>query len=231
MIRNLVLAPLSRALRGGSREGGGKREAPLEYLLFLLGWLLWPLDWLVRGPLLLRDHSVGIGPRRITLRGAPLLRAAADPDAASARARAVLAEAGALLRALGLRLDVTSVVPMQLPEDVPIPACGPAIFTSRFFAWASARAAPAPELTVYFVEDLGPFAGCAVPGADWLIADLNTDGTTVAHEMGHLADLWRHHADPDNVMTDRPGGSHDRITPAQAAFLRTSRFSVRVSPR
>lgn len=231
MIRNLVLAALSGTLRTWSRARGAAIEAFLEYLLFVLGWLLWPFDWLVRIPILVRDHTVGASPRRILVRGTPLLRAAADRDAASARARAVLAEAGALLLPLGIRFEVESVEPVRLPEEVRIPACGFAIFASRFFSWASARAAAAPELTVYFVEDLGPLAGCAVPGADWLVADLNTDGTTVAHELGHLADLWRHHADPDNVMTDRAGGSHDRVTPAQTAFLRTSRFSVPVSSR
>jgi hypothetical protein len=231
VIRNLILAPLSGVLRRWSRVGGATLEGSLEYLLFFIGWLLWPLDWLVRLPLLARDHTVGGSPRQITVRGTPLLRAAADADAASARARAVLAEAGALLAPLGIRFDVESVEPVRLPEDVRIPACGFAIFASRFFSWASARAAAAPQLTVYFVEDLGPLAGCAVPGSDWLVADLNTDGTTVAHELGHLAGLWRHHADPDNVMTDRAGGSHDRVTPAQTVFLRTSRFSVPVSAR
>jgi hypothetical protein len=235
VIRNLVIAPLSRAIRRAVRGWIGDRGGPLEVLseygLYLLGWMVWPLDGLVRISLIARDHGAGPAPRRITVRGTPLLRSGADPDAASARARAILAEARALLEPIGFRFEVERVDATRLPDDVPIPACGLAALTGRFFAWASARAADPPRLTVYFVEDLGPLAGCAVPGADWLVADLSTDGTTVAHELGHLADLWRHEADPDNVMTDRPGGTHDRITPTQGAFLRSSRFAERVSPR
>lgn len=231
MFRNFLLAPLTRAVRGWVRAGGGALETPSEYVLYLLGWFLWPLDWLVRIPLLARDRSGDPHPRRIRVRGTPLLRAAADPDAASARARAILGEARALLATLQLRVDVERVDPITLPDDIPIPTCGIGALAGRFFPWASARAAGAPWLTVYFVEDLGPLAGCAVPGADWLVVDLRTDGTTVAHELGHLADLWRHQDDPGNVMTDRPGGTHDRITPMQATLLRTSRFAERVSPR
>jgi hypothetical protein len=229
VIRNILLGPLARALRAAVR--GGALEAPVEYGLFPLGWAFWLLDSLVRIPILAREWSAGPRPRRIPVRGIPLLRSGADPDAASARARAVLSQASALLDPHGVRLEVQGVDPTPLPENVPAPKCGPGAVTGRFFPWASARCAAAPCLTVYFVEDLGALAGCAVPGADWIVAELRTDGTTVVHELGHLADLWRHRADPDNVMTDRPGGTHDRIDPWQAALIRTSRFALPVSPR
>jgi hypothetical protein len=229
VIRDLLLGTLARALRGAVRGGG--LEAPVEYLLFPLGWALWLLDALVRIPVLAREWSAGPRPRVVPVRAVPLLRRRADGDAASARARAILTQANALLDPHGVRLDVQSVSPMPLPDDVPPPECGLRALTGRFFPWASSRAAGAPCLTVYFVEDLGPLAGCAVPGADWIVAELGTDGTTVVHELGHLADLWRHHPDPDSVMTDRPGGTHDRISPWQAALIRTSRFALPVSPR
>jgi hypothetical protein len=44
-------------------------------------------------------------------------------------------------------------------------------------------------------------------------------------EIGHLADLWSHSSDPNNVMTDQPGGTADQITTFQCCMLRTSRFS------
>jgi hypothetical protein len=229
VIRDFLLGSPARALRGAVRDG--VFEAPVEYGLLLLGWTLWLLDTLIRIPALAREWSAGPRPRVVPVRVVPLLRSRADPDAASARARAVLTQAGALLDPHGVRLDVQSVNPVPLPDDVPPPECGLRALTGRFFSWASSRAAGAPCLTVYFVEDLGPLAGCAVPGTDWIVAELGTDGTTVVHELGHLADLWRHHPDPDSVMTDRPGGSHDRISPWQAALIRTSRFALPVSPR
>jgi hypothetical protein len=229
VIRNALLGPPARALRRAVRDG--PLEALVEYALFPLGWALWLLDALVRVAILAREWSAGPRPRFLPVRVVPLLRSGTDGDGASARARSVLAQAAALLGPHGIRLDVRGVHPRELPGDVPSPECGLRALTGRFFPWASAKAAGAPCLTVYFVEDLGPFAGCAVPGADWIVAELGTDGTTVVHELGHLADLWRHHPDPDNVMTDRPGGTHDRISPWQAALFRTSRFALPVSPR
>jgi len=228
VIRNLLLGRPARALRGAIRDG--VLEAPVEYGLFLFGWALWLLDALIRIPVLAREWSAGPRSRVVPVRVLPLLRSRSDPDAASARARAVLTQAGALLEPHGVRLDVLGVNPMPLPDDVPPPECGLRALAGRFFPWASSRAAGAPCLTVFFVEDLGPFAGCAVPGADWIVVELGTDGTTVVHELGHLADVWRHHPDPDSVMTDRPGGTHDRISPWQAALIRTSRFALPVSP-
>jgi len=229
VIRTVLLGPLARALRAAVRDGA--LEAPVEYALFPLGWAFWLLDTLVRIPILAREWSAGPRPRRIPVRAVPLLRSRADPDVASARVRAVLSQAAALLDPHGVRLEVQSVDPALMPQTVPPPGCGLAAVAGRFFPWASARCAGAPCLTVYFVEDLGSLAGCAVPGADWIVVELRTDGTTVVHELGHLADLWRHQADPDNVMTDRPGGTHDRIDWWQAALIRTSRFALPVSPR
>jgi hypothetical protein len=224
VIRDVFLTPLARAVRRGRLGAAG------EYLLYLLGWGCWLLEWLARIPHIASDASASAAPRRVRVWGAPLLRGATEPSAASARARAVLAEAGTLLAPLGLSVDVEDVQPVRIPDGMPPPACGPAALFGRFFAWASGRAAEAPRLTVYFVEDMRPLAGCAVPGTDWIVVDLRTDGTTVVHEMGHLADLWRHHPDPANVMTDRAGGSHDRITRFQAAMIRTSRFAVPITP-
>ena len=225
MIRNALLAPLARAVRGAVR--GGALEGPAEYALYLLGWLAWPLDGLLRLPALAREATVGGEPRSIRVVGAALVRSGAAPDPALERVRRLLDEAGAVLRGIEVEVIVESVAARSWPEDVAPPACGPRALLGRFFPWASARAGEAPCLTVDVVEDLGPLAGCAVPGADWVVGDGRTDGTTVAHELGHLADLWIHHADPDNLMTDRPGGGHARITPAQAAMIRTSRFAVR----
>jgi len=47
----------------------------------------------------------------------------------------------------------------------------------------------------------------------------------MVQEIGHLADLWAHSSDPNNVMTDRSGGTADQITSFQCCMLRTSRFS------
>lgn len=230
MIRNALLGPLARIVRRSTGRGGVWLEPLLEYVLWILGWAVWPLDTMLRLPALAREASVGPAPRRIAVVAVALMRRGADGPAPGRIGR-VLEEAGILLEPLRLSLEVESVRALAWPDEVPPPSCGPGAVLSRFFPWASARAHPSPRLTVYFVEDLGPLAGCAVPGSDWIVVDARTDGTTVAHELGHLADLWPHDADPDNLMTDRHGGAHARVTPFQAAMIRTSRFSVAFSGR
>ena len=62
-----------------------------------------------------------------------------------------------------------------------------------------------------------------------MTVDADGDGTVVVQEIGHLCDLWSHSSDPNNVMTDQPGGTHDQITDLQCCMIRTSRF-VRAMP-
>lgn len=139
----------------------------------------------------------------------------------------LLRGADALFREHGIALALEEPVrAAPLPAGIEPPSCGFRALVGRFFAWASSRAAT-PGITVFFVERLGGYAGCAIPGADWILVDLHTDPTTIVHEIGHLADLWAHHGDPANVMTNRPGGRHDRLTPFQARVIRTSRFVTR----
>jgi hypothetical protein len=223
VIRNLILTPLARSLRRWARAAGGGSEAPVEYALFLLGWVLWPIDGLLRIPALIRHVTTGLPEGVIPASGAVLIRAGSDAEAARRRASDLLAAADAIVRPHGLGVRIVALCAQRLP-DLPLPEGGPEALIGPFFRWASARSAGSPPLTVYFVEDLGSLAGCAVPGADWIVVDLNTDGTTLVHEIGHLADLWRHTEDPGNVMTDRPGGTHDGLTRLQAGFIRTCRF-------
>jgi len=73
-------------------------------------------------------------------------------------------------------------------------------------------------------------SGCAYPGSDWVMVDAEGDGTVVVQEIGHLADLWSHSSDPNNVMTDQSGGTHDQITQFQCCMIRTSRFVKATAP-
>ncbi len=226
MIRNAVISPLARLWR--TRATPALLEVPAEYVFYLAGWVAWCLDWVVRLPSL---WSAGGGRVRhgdvtgeIVARVVVLTPPGPNPVATLSRARVVCQEAAVLLGRYGVGLSLEKVSILPLPPGLRLPTCGVTDLLGRFFSWASARSAPSPVLTIYFVEELGNLAGCSIPGTDWIIVGLGTDGTTVVHELGHLADLWRHHPDPANVMTARPGGTHDGITPSQLAMIRTSRF-------
>jgi hypothetical protein len=225
VIRNLLLTPLARFFRRRVSTAGGGLEAPVEYALYLLGWVLWPLDGLLRVPALIRHATTGLSESVIPACGVILVRAGSDAAGCRVRAADLLAAADSMLRPHGLGIHTAALSVEPLP-DLPLPGGGPAALLGPFFPWGSARSAGSPPLTIYFVENLESLAGCAVPGADWIVVDLNTDGTTLLHEIGHLADLWRHTKDPGNVMTDRPGGTHDRLTRLQAGLIRTCRFAT-----
>ncbi len=226
MIRNAVISPLARLWR--ARVTSALLEVPAEYVFYLAGWLAWSLDWVARGPALWSAGGgrvpAGKTTAEIVARAMALTSPGPNPVATLSRARAVCREAAILLGRYGIGLSLEEVAVHPLPAGLRLPSCGATDLLGRFFSWASARSEPSPALTIYFVEELGNLAGCSIPGTDWILVALSTDGTTVVHEIGHLADLWRHHPDPANVMTDRPGGTHDAITPSQLAMIRTSRF-------
>ena len=130
---------------------------------------------------------------------------------------------------------VCSFEVVRKPEYLDSTTCEFSGMFSRFFTWFSANTCGCcSAATVYFVRDIvnpagSIVSGCAYPGTDWVTVDAEGDGTTVVQEIGHLAELWSHSSDPDNVMTDQGGGTHDQITHHQCCMIRTSRF-VRATP-
>ena len=233
-----VLAPLQTLLgwapsRAAIGFVGSALEVSVEYALYSVGWILWIADWIPRAPALVSFLAGSRPPGRILVHGVVLDEPGPGAGAALLAGDRILSEASRILERHGLSLRATgwSVLPLGARGGAPLPGCGPSALLRRPFTWLSARApVRAPVLTVFFAPDLRAIAGCAFPGADWILVDLKTDGTTVVHELGHLADLWSHSPDPANVMTDRPGGSHDRFTTRQLALLRTCRF-VGAAPR
>lgn len=224
MIRRGVVTPLASMLRAAGRalSAGPAWEMLTEPALYLLGWLAWVLDWIPRLPKIAVAMVGRLRPATIDARPIVLLRPDRDSAPSVERARRLCAKASTLLEPHGLALSWESPAIAHWPGG--LPRCSARGLFSPFFRWASAQA-DAHALTVYVVEDFGALAGCSFPGADWVVLDSHTDGTTLVHELGHLADLWRHTGDPHNVMTDQAGGSHARLTRFQAAMIRSSRFA------
>ncbi len=209
VIRGAVVTPVASLLRAaGRRARAGPVWATLtEPTIYLLGWLVWVLDWIPRLPKIALALVGRLRPATIDVR--PIVLLGSD-------------DASTLLEPHGLGLSWESPTTAHWPGR--LPRCSARGFFSAFFLWASAHA-DAHALTVYLVEDFDELAGCSFPGADWVVLDSRTDGTTLVHELGHLADLWRHSEDPNNVMTNQAGGSHARLTRFQAAMIRSSRFA------
>lgn len=223
MVFALLLSLLVPPLRALARRL--RLEVPLEYALFVAQWLAWVLDWPLRALEMSLD-ACGVRPaKRLALTVRILTDAHGTPALAEGVVRERLQRAEALLAGCGVRLDVAALELLEQPAALEPLECRPRGMLRRFFTWFAARSAGCgTALTVYFARDIRGVSGCAYPGSDWLLLDRGGDGTVLVHEILHLADVWPHSRDQDNVMASGWRGSHDRISAVQRLLLRSARF-------
>lgn len=200
-------------------------EVVFEYIVYILKWICWVIDWITRGPDLLLCH-LGIRPPKFLGVCVKILAdAAGNPVISVPDAQAMLKDAGAIFERCNVRLLVCSIEIVIKPEFLTSTTCEFSGMFKRFFSWFSSNTCGCcSTVTVYFVQDMIGAGGCAYPGTDFVIIPANADGTVIVQEIGHLCDLWAHSSDPNNVMTDQGGGTHDQITEGQCCMIRTSRF-------
>ena len=211
-------------------------EIFVEYVIYVLKWVCWAIDWVFRGPALLLC-LLGIEPPRFL---GVCIKILADeggnPAIPLATVQQMLRDAATIFRRCNINMVICSVEIVRKPEFLDSTTCEFSGMFRRFFSWFSANTCGCcSTVTVYFVRDIvNPpgitRSGCAYPGVDWVTVDAEGDGTVVVQEIGHLADLWSHSSDPDNVMTDQGGGTHDQITRSQCCMIRTSRFGKATLP-
>jgi hypothetical protein len=201
-------------------------EVFFEYVIYVLKWVCWAIDWVIRLPGLLLC-LLGIEPRKYMGVCVKLLAdGRGNPAVSLADAQGMMRDAASLLRRCNIDLVVCSYEVVVKPEYLSSTVCTLSGMFQRFFSWFSSNTCGCcSTVTVYFVQDIKEAQGCSYPGTDWILVDAKGDGTVVVHEIGHLADLWSHTSDPDNIMTNTPGGTHDQITDFQCCMLRTSRFA------
>lgn len=205
-------------------------EIIVEYVIYILKWVCWVIDWIIRGPALLLC-LLGIEPRRFLGVCVKILADdAGNPAIPLATVQGMMRDAAAIFRRCNISMVVCNVEVVRKPEFLDSTTCEFSGMFKRFFTWFSANTCGCcSTVTVYFVRDIISASGCAYPGSDWVTVDASGDGTVVVQEIGHLADLWSHSSDPNNVMTDQSGGTHDQITDFQCCMIRTSRF-VKATP-
>ena len=206
-------------------------EIIVEYVIYVLKWVCWVIDWGVRLPGLLLC-LLGVEPRKFMAVCVKILAdEAGNPAIQVADVQAMMRDAAAIFRRCNINMVVCSFEVVIKPEFLTSTTCAFSGMFKRFFTWFSTNGCGCcSTVTVYFVEDIADASGCAYPGTDWVTVDANGDGTVVVQEIGHLADLWSHSDDPDNVMTDQRGGTHDQITHFQCCMIRTSRFAIFRAP-
>lgn len=203
-------------------------EILVEYIVYVHKWICWVVDWGIRLPGLLLC-LLGIEPRKFLGVCVKILADNAGNAAVPlAEVQARMRDAAAIFRRCNIKLVVCSFEVVIKPEFLTSTTCEFSGMFRRFFTWFSAHTCGCcSTVTVYVVRDIASASGCAYPGTDWVTvdADRDSDGTVVVQEIGHLCDLWSHSSDPNNVMTDQGGGTHDQITHTQCCMIRTSRFA------
>jgi hypothetical protein len=202
-------------------------ERIVEYIAYVLRWVCWVVSWVVRGPALLLC-LIGLKQRRFLH---VCIRVLTDEDGQPAvdwaKVERDLRQARAILANCNLELVVVGRERVRKPEFLDGTSCEFTGVFSDFFTWFSANeCGGCAAVTIYYVRSIPGAIGCAYPGSNWVTVAAGGDGRTMVQEIGHLADLWSHSSDPNNVMTDQPGGSADQITSFQCCMLWTSRFST-----
>lgn len=127
-----------------------------------------------------------------------------------------------------IKVEVTGVEYIVQPQYLTTTDCGFGNIFTMWHLWFSQNACwCCNQITVYFVDDIvGSVTGCAIPGDNWCRVDseVNVDPTIMAHEVGHLLNLWSHSNDPNNLMYAFTSGTSYNLTNHQCCTLRNSSF-------
>lgn len=208
-------------------------ERVLEWIFFVFEWICWAIDWVLFRWISLLLCRLGFRPRRVIH---VCVKVVAEDDGTPAVPLAdvvgIMEDADALLDGCEIDLVVIGTDVVVRPDVLEGTTCGIANIFTEWWTWFNRTACQeACTATVFFVRDLDSgdptrnLNGCAIPGDNWVRVDNDADGATVVHEIGHLADLWGHTDDPDNIMTNQPGGTGDQITEHQCCMIRSSRYT------
>ena len=201
-------------------------------MFYILHWVCWVIDWLARIWVVLACR-IGLRPRRFLH---ACVRILADSDGRSpitiAEARAAIAEANRIYAQCNVTIVIDDISIITSPDDdfLDSTTCEFGGLFSAFFAFFSSNAL-GECVTLYFVENIEGACGCSYPGANWatIATDCDNLGCIVAHEIGHLSDLWGHSDDEDNLMSEACTGGTN-LTEWQCCLIRTNRFTS-VLPR
>jgi hypothetical protein len=196
-------------------------EVVLEYVYYVLKWVCWIIDWVFRLPELI-FCLLGVEPKKYLRVCVKILTdSKGNPAIAPEDVNSIMQDTARIFTQCKLELIVESVELVEKEEFLDGTSCEFSGMFSDFFLWFSEQA-EAGCVTVYFVNSIVDASGCAYPGTDWVTIASSGRGCTVAQEIGHLADLWKHSDTPGNIMTNPCG---DDVTRFQCCMIRTSRFA------
>jgi hypothetical protein len=222
-------------------------QVVMEYIYYIARWICWIITWitirwieylLCRAGIEISKNirvCVKVLSENITDKktGAIIIQ----PAVTNTELNAMLSQASAVFRQCNINIIVDSIDIIGHPEFLRTTTCDFGNTFSSFWVTFSREACSSkklfPVITIYVVEKMTNAGGCAFPGTDWIITNNPANsrgglplsaGNTIVQEIGHLCDLFAHSSDPNNVMTDQPGGTSDQLDEHQCCIIRSSRF-------
>ena len=144
-------------------------------------------------------------------------------------ARILIETSNTLLKKCDITLsvgeEVTVVTAPDFMRNVP---CGLSHLFGRHFRWFSKNVCNCCSgLTVYFVSTVRGARGCSYPGSNWVVVGVDAveDDATIVHEIGHLAGIFGHSDDSENIMGLFSGVPRTKITRSQCCMIGSASFS------
>ncbi len=205
-------------------------ELFVEYLIFVLKWVCWLVDWVAFRWLAFLLCRAGIELRRCIPLCLTILTDDRGRTAITAeQAEQMVRDSNELLRQCNVTLVVGSIRFVAKPDLIENVPTGAGQLFSRAFAWFNRNVCDCCSgVTVYFIRSLDSGArGHAIPGTNYVLVavDALVDTATLVHEIGHLADLWRHDDEVGNVMSVFNGSPRTRLRPSQCCLIGSARFA------
>ncbi len=208
-------------------------EILLEYVIYIAKWVCWVIDWIVYRWWAYLLCLAGLEHKKYLRVCVKILNNRETGNAAVSipDLNSMLADAATIFNRCNVELVVEDVRFIGYDEYLTSTSCNFSSTFSGFWLLFSRLACRnysiSPVVTIYMVESMTDAGGCAFPGTDWVIVanpSNGGDGTVIVQEITHLTDVWPHSSDPNNVMTNVGGGTHDQITKSQCCFIRTSKY-------
>lgn len=198
-----------------------------EYVFYILTWVCWIIDWIPRAIDLLLCHLGFENQRHIHLCLKILTENRTSMTWTLDEVETLVAETRERLAQCNIHICVLDTEIIETKEHRTGLACGfGSLFTAdhHWFRRHECVTSTFIPVTVFFVEELKSGKGCSIPGANYVLADRGASHATIAHEIGHLADLWKHHSDPNNVMFAPTSDDSTQLTKHQCCMIRTSKY-------
>jgi len=208
-------------------------EIFFEYIFYILTWVCWLISWPFRFLLDLIWCWLGIRPQKFIHICVKILTDEKDnPSISIDDVRALITETQKRFDQCNITLCVLGLELVKKPEYLTGVSCGIGGLFSGHHVWFTNNqctggvGSSIVPVTLYVIKNVSPGKGCSIPGTHYVIIDTEASNATIAHEIGHLSDLWGHSDNPQNVMYSPTSDDSVSFTKNQCCMIRTSRYST-----